>query len=27
MTIAAGLMKPEEKIGVYDGLFTDAFVK
>jgi NitT/TauT family transport system substrate-binding protein len=27
MNIDAGLLKPEEKLGKYDGLFTDAYVK
>jgi hypothetical protein len=27
MNIEAGIMKPEEKLPSYDGLFTDAFVK
>ncbi len=27
MNIEAGFMKPEEKLGHYDGLFTDAYVK
>jgi NitT/TauT family transport system substrate-binding protein len=27
MNIEAGLLKPEEKLGHYDGLFTDAYVK
>jgi NitT/TauT family transport system substrate-binding protein len=27
LNIEAGLMKPEEKLGSYDGLFTDEFVK
>ena len=27
MNVDAGLLKPEEKLPSYDGLFTDAYVK